>query len=417
MSHSFSKPVMLSVILLCVGFVQAVDGDGVQSQIKNYRNMSYLVVSPNGPDDGGDFGPKSPGTKTSGIQEALNYAKEHSRDVYIVGGGIKEAFKGGVGYRLDETLRIPWNQNWRLDGGEYWLSYAGETGDAVVIDSQMNCDIKLGLVVASRSPDCAIRMYPTTKGPDKLCCIVASTFRLNGAVGAGDVWGKPGCVQKGTGLKLDNSGGGGINGNTILMKEINACDIGVDILPGCSSNHFEITWSHLTNLGMRIGKGVSESIIKIGASGDVPNARGVQIYGQNNFLTLTAHNHAPGKNLIFEESARDNLIIAVNLSEGITNNAAVPTNRIISTSAIGYSIETPIVPESGKELVNREPYTVEVRVLNPGQVNGWTQTDAKGTALVFSSGLITGQSFILDPGDKIKFDYSKAPSWKWKALR
>lgn len=417
MSHSFPKSMMLLVCLLCVGFAQAAEGDAVQSQIKNYCDMSYVVVSPNGPEDGGDFGPKTPGTKTSGIQEALDYAKEHTRDVYIVGGGIKEAFKGGIGYRLDETLTIPWNQNWRLDGGEYWLSYAGETGDAVVIDSQMNCDIKLGLVVASRSPDCAIHMYPTTKGPDKLCCIVASTFRLNGAVGAGDVWGKPGCVQKGIGLKLDSSGGGGINGNKILMKEINACDIGVDVLSGCNSNHFDITWSHLTNLGMRIGRGVSESIIRIGTSGDIPGTSGVQMYGHRNFLTITAHNHEPGRNLIFEETAHDNLVFAVNLSEGITNNASRPTNRIITSYPVGYSIETPPVPESGKEVVNRQPYTVEVRILDPGQVTGWTQTDGNGTALTIPAGLIAGQSFILDPGDKIKFDYSKVPTWKWKALR
>ena len=180
----------------------------VMEDIERYQNASYVVVSPNGPHDGGDYGPHTPGTKTSGIQEALNFAKERVRDVYICGGGIKAAFKGGIGYSLHETLHIPWNQNWRLDGGEYWLSYRGTSGDAVVIDSQMNCHIKLGLVVASRTPDNVIRIYPTTKGPDKLCTVVASTFELNGSVGAGDVWGRPGCVQKSTGLKLDNTGGG-----------------------------------------------------------------------------------------------------------------------------------------------------------------------------------------------------------------
>jgi len=417
MKRFSAKLIIVLVVLTCFGISRAADNNVVDFQITQYRNLCYVVVSPNGPEDGGDFGPKTPGTKTSGLQEALNYAKEHTRDVYIVGGGMKEAFTAGPGYTLNETLHIPWNQDWRLDGGEYWLAYNGTTGDAVVIDSQMNCDIKLGLVVASRTPDCVIRMYPTTKGPDKLCCIVASTFRFNGAVGAGDVWGKPGCIQKGTGLKLDSSGGGGINGNRILMKEINACDVGVDILTGCGSNHFEITWSHLTNIGMRIGRGVSENIIKIGSSGDIPNTIGVQIFGLRNFLTITAHNHAPGKNLIFEDTARDNLVFAVNLSEGITNNAKVPTNRIITSYPVGYSIETPPFPESGRELVNRQPYTVEVRILDPGQVSVWTQTDGNGIPLTISAALSAGQSYILDPGDKIKFDYTKAPTWKWKALR
>ena len=34
----------------------------------------FVTVTQNGPDDGGDFGPYTPGTQTSGIQEALNYA-------------------------------------------------------------------------------------------------------------------------------------------------------------------------------------------------------------------------------------------------------------------------------------------------------------------------------------------------------
>jgi hypothetical protein len=47
------------------------------------KRKPYVFVTLEGPDDGGDFGPNTPGTKTSGIQEALNYAHEHCRDVYI----------------------------------------------------------------------------------------------------------------------------------------------------------------------------------------------------------------------------------------------------------------------------------------------------------------------------------------------
>ena len=33
----------------------------------------FVTVTPNGPDDGGDFGPNTPGTQTAGIQEAINF--------------------------------------------------------------------------------------------------------------------------------------------------------------------------------------------------------------------------------------------------------------------------------------------------------------------------------------------------------
>lgn len=135
------------------------------------NKLEHVLVTPNGPEDGGDFGPKTTGTKTSGIQEALDFAKENQKDVYIAGGGLTKAFKGGVRYVLDETLRIPWNQNWRVDGGEYWLIYRPKRGDAVVIDSQMNCRIKMGLVVNAQSPDARPHMSGIQgTGQLPLCC-------------------------------------------------------------------------------------------------------------------------------------------------------------------------------------------------------------------------------------------------------
>lgn len=63
--------------------------------------------------------------KTSGLQEAFNRAHEEVRDVHTVGGGNNSMLQKGVSYRLDQTLRIPWMQDWRLDGGEYVLGSAG----------------------------------------------------------------------------------------------------------------------------------------------------------------------------------------------------------------------------------------------------------------------------------------------------
>ena len=43
------------------------------------KPTNQIVVSPQGPRDGGDFGPHTPGTKTSGLQEALDAAKRRPR--------------------------------------------------------------------------------------------------------------------------------------------------------------------------------------------------------------------------------------------------------------------------------------------------------------------------------------------------
>jgi len=60
-----------------------------------WRSLNYIVVTPNGPADGGDFGPGTPGAKTSGLQEAFNRAHEEVRDVYIVGGGNNARLQKG----------------------------------------------------------------------------------------------------------------------------------------------------------------------------------------------------------------------------------------------------------------------------------------------------------------------------------
>ena len=75
------------------------------------KPTNQIVVSPQGPRDGGDFGPHTPGTKTSGLQEALDAAKRQAKDVYLAGGSWTADKTEPVVYHLHETLRVPWMQN------------------------------------------------------------------------------------------------------------------------------------------------------------------------------------------------------------------------------------------------------------------------------------------------------------------
>lgn len=159
----------------------------------------------------------------------------------------------------------------------------------------------------------------------------------------------------------------------------------------------------------------------------VPGCTGARIFGQRNFLTLTVYQTAPRKNIIFEPEAKDNVVHASMLPNGITNNANTPTNRIISCQPTGFDVTTPGFPASGKDVVNRNPYPVEIIILTPGEVSDWTLTDAKGISQTISATLSAGQHFTLEPGDKIRFTYAPSykgctysykapPTWRWRAL-
>jgi hypothetical protein len=284
----------------------------------------------------------------------------------------------------------------------------------------MNCRIKMGLIVNNSSPDAVVRLCPSSKGPDDFRCVVASTFEFNGMVGAGDAWGKPGAVQKSTGLLMDCTSGGGIGGNKILIGEINACNIGIHLTEGCHSNRIEATWIHLTNLGIKIGDSeshnVNRNVIQAGISGDLPGTTGVQIFGSGNRLIIEAHNHEPDRDIVFEKTSKENYIEAICIPNGITNNAEIPTNHIVPAQPGGFSISTPNIPPSGEILINRYPHTIEALIIDEGNMEKWVLTDRNGITQKIPTGFFPGQSLILEPGEAVTLYYTQSPTWRWRAL-
>jgi len=393
------------------------------------RAMNYIVVSPDGPRDGGDFGPHTPGTKTSGIQEALNFAKAHRKDVYIAGGAMPKAFGNGVVYHLSETLRVPWFQDFRLDGGEYVLNATFTSGDVVVIDSQMNCRMKFGLIV-SPSDGAVVRLKPQTKGPDNVAVIVASTFEFNALVGAGSVFPDGRKAPKGIGLFLDASEAAIVN-NTIHATEIIACERGLLLScgpnpgprrTGIIDNRIEVPFAHLCathlQIGDESGAGVFRNTIRANINSEgVPGSAGVRIFGRNNLFTLGFAQTAPQMNIVFERPARDNLITVLEMPNGFTNRAEHPTNRIQPLSPAGLNAPTPEFPSSGVRVMNRYPYTIQAMFVSPGRVTRWMLTEADGTTHTFVGGVSVGQSITLEPGDAVAFVYEQPPVWRWRALR
>ena len=175
-------------------------------------------------------------------------------------------------------------------------------------------------------------------------------------------------------------------------------------------------------------------------------AVGTLIYAQRNVMTLSFFgSREPGMDIIFEEDARDNTIVALNLPNGVTDRASVPSSKIITNWPVGFAVETPDIPVSGKPVVNKTSFSVQVLILEAGTVLSWSmfdpgstpqlsphnlslvdnlkgaaspvEPDQKKSGSRIEGGLHPGQTFTLDPGDAVSFDYSAPPKWRWKATR
>ena len=151
-------------------------------------------------------------------------------------------------------------------------------------------------------------------------------------------------------------------------------------------------------------------------SDGVPDSIGARIYGTRSLLTLTVYETAADKNVIFESQALDNIVYATKLPNGVTNNSS-NNNRILSNVPVGFRITTPSVETSDVYRKNTEPYAVVIMILTPGSVSSWTLKDANGISDTISSPLLAGQSIYLEPSDSIKFTYTVAPTWSWRAIR
>ncbi len=427
MKNSIVFPGCLCLVGLFLSMNHSLAGESTNPI--QYKGLGYVVVSPQGPSDGGDFGPNTPSSRTSGIQEALQFALENRRDVYIVGGTMPKAFTRGVVYRLNDTLRVPCFQDFRLDGGEYVLDYNHPEGDAVVIDSLMSSRLRFGLIVC-HSKGAVVRLKPQTKGPDDFTVITSNTFEFNALVAAGSVFPDGKKAPCGIGLCLDASKGS-IVGNHIYCNEVIAASTGVYLTNGKTAagegygivdNSIEIPILHLCSTHLQVGDENSPSVSKntfrtnINSEG-IEGSIGVRLFGHSNLLTLTFAQTSPGRDILFEATSRDNLLTVANLPHGFTNKATHPTNRIQTAFPMGFMISTPAVPPSGGSVFNREPYTIQVMVTGSGEVTHWWLKDASGVSQEIQSGFTPGQTFLLEPGEEVGLAYTQQPTWKWKAVR
>lgn len=419
MSH---RSIYLSLLVLSCSRLCAEDAG-----IPGTRPTNQIIVSPDGPADGGDFGPKTPGTKTSGLQEAFDAAKLYGKDVYVAGGSWTADKTTPVVYHLHATLKVPWMQNFRFDSGHAVLNYTQKTGDAVVIDSQMSCHYRFGLIVCI-SDGAVVRLRPTSEGPDRFRVITSTEFVFNALVGGGGAW--PGGEAynseldqqhrwTGTGLHLD-AGEGAIDANKITVLETVGCETGLLLTGRTSRNTIEETNIHLCMHHLRIGdeRDSTPCDNRIQAFMDCQGIRpssGARIFGSRNMVTLSSRPGMTEFDLQFEPPAEDNLVLVHSVAKVIDRSTTHTNQRI--TSGPLEKLTSPEVPLSGSLCRNTHPFRVDIRIVTPGTVDRWSEETRSGEITGIEGPLYAGQGITLNPGEGIRLHYSEAPRWRWKETR
>lgn len=365
-------------------------------------NLNYVIVSPQGPDGGGSFGPNTRGTQTAGMAEALAYALANGKEVFIVGGP-------DVTYSLEKTLVVPPAENLHIDGGNYVMNFTQTTGNCLVIDSAINCDYKFGDVQAPNLLNGSlVRVWPQNPNPDGQVSFEKNILKLGILTG-------PDSTSSVTGIEL-----GGSIGNEIFINSIAKCGTGLLVTSGEADS---IECPHIKNCAAMLQVDNSNGMqitCSFDPAGMVGSPIGANLSGGNNtiyHLTYLA-GFDPGNAIVLGHNLQDTLIYAMDLpADGITNNANVQTNRIVATNSVGFNITTPGVAASGAYTDNNTAFTVVVLILTEGSVSSWSIKDSDGNIAVMAAGLYAGQSIFLDPGDSIKFNYSNAPTWAWRVLK
>lgn len=364
-------------------------------------------------DGTGDFGPETPGTRTAGWQEAVNYCVEHKRDLYIKGGwGGRTAI-----YHVSDTIRIPATQDFRIDGGVYVLNWTGPADrDLLVIDSGMDCHYTFGILVYG-GLGAALRVKPETPVPiDKFAVFTDSDIRASSIADPHPF--HRGERKGGAGVVFDASKAAIVHNDFHFTAVLNFATCIDTPASGHVFSYNRIECLHLhTNADnstlMRLGSKSSQNTVKLGIGVDqgATGVKGVDAFGSDNSLEVTTRGGFPkGNDIIFEKPSQGN---QVNIIHGrkpfdpldiITDEAEKPTNQItwIGDPAPVRTIEA----KPGAFVYTQRLFPATVSVIG-GEVSG----------IVFVRGADTidcsrqnRRQILMSVGDQLKLTSKAAPT-------
>jgi hypothetical protein len=286
-------------------------------------------------DNTGDFGPATPGTKTAGWQEALDYCVANARDLYVKGGfGGRKAI-----YHIDDTIRFPAAQDFRVDGGIYVINFKGPDPavDAVRIDSAMNCEYHLGLIVYG-GKGAGLRIKPEKPVPiDGFPVVIETQINSQGIADPAPFTAGP--RDAGTGLVIDASVAG-VNYTKMYFASIlnfKQC-ISIGGERGFYANEFICEHLHTNAHGSTLvtidrTSNANRFRFGIGVDQGATEVTGIDLHGFRNTFDLASRGggFAAGREIILRASSEGNQINVLthqDVLKMITDEAERPTNQV-----------------------------------------------------------------------------------------
>ena len=394
------------------------------------------------PNDGADFGPDSydpthtgsgiPYTKTSGIQEAVNYSLALN-DVPPVAltGGVFTITKGITAIIPNTTLPGP---HLSVKGlGDMMTTYlVGNTSDDMfTVDSNTN-NVNAQITFYNVQPAAGTGYAPNSFLNWNATTLIYQTLILDHVDIAAAGWGTAPVIANGIQQAFlydyESYGGGyaaqflntqavtfygsSINGSVLLSSVNRASFYGCDPVSIVSESSGVIT----VNGGRITGVNINGNTSQLSLSDLTFKTNSPYIIDNTNSTAVTL------TTLLTKGVVLDNIgtadipfvssnVTITNVDLRYTYNKAGASHTV--TNFPSTSTTTPTVPASGTPQSNTNPYPVNVYIYG-GTVTVIDYTPSGGSATQVGT---TGPATVrLNPGDSITLTYSAAPTWNWVAV-
>lgn len=363
-------------------------------------------------DGTGDFGPQTPGTRTDGWQEALDFCVREARDLTV---------KGGFGgrkpiYHIHDTIRFPAAQDFRVDGGVYVLNWEGPAEkDLLVLDSAMNCEYRLGILVYGGA-GAALRIradqpvpidgFPAWVETQLFCQTIADPQPFQ----AGE-------RKAGTGLVLDG-GRAAIQQCDFYVASVLNFRTCIEVVGDVSFNDLRVPHLHSNadnGTLMIVGEKAFGNRVQftLGVDQGAKGVTGVVLGGRRNVIELGkrgCNQHIPkGRALILAETAEGNQINVVDSElddphDIVTDRARAPSNEVTWT---GPALPIRTLDSVGRDFTHTQRLYPATLHWSGGSVDYVTLVRG-GRRLDLGKG--TDRELLLSVGDELRLQSSTPPT-------
>ena len=419
------------------------------------KGKPFVTVSPSTTPDGSDFGAFTPGTSTSGIQEAINYIASsefiqqfgYAGTVKLLAGTFKISveitFPAGAYVSIEGSGMVD-TQIMTVASGISGL--VNEAANDFNFRRLRNFNIfSNGVGGTGLDIECPeengqnlienVAVLGVWSGPPiKWIGAENSRFKNLNVLNAGS---SPACIFNvpGGSIYFDDCQVDNISGQfqlmTLLDTTLNSFmltgNAGVLLLDNCyQANAFAGTrfstngYTLQSFISNGTWHGLSNSSSLFGGGGGAGGSGGCQIRYirmkayivvlDSTTCAFTATSDSNGYPYSYYVDLKGTQL---DLGSGAMNGPKFSLNNGYIVGHGGYYISTPAVPASGTPQKNNFAFPVRVYLKTGGTGTAYAITDPAGNTETFTTTLTAGKEITLDPGASITLTYSSAPTWSW----